>query len=139
MDVRKLAGDERWPVDEETVVRALLGVIDGRVVVHPYADSLLVDLPLTYSDGDSVRLLVEPLGSEARVSDRASAFERLILADVNTDTGRVAEAISATIRAAGLSNIGGEEDEIATFGPVEDLGGMVIAVAQAALKAEQLR
>jgi len=120
-------------------VSALLGAINDQIVVHPYADSLLVDLPLTYSDGDSVRLLVEPLGSGVRVSDRASAFERLLLADVNTDTGRVAEAISAAIGAAGLSDIGGEEDEIATFGPMEDLSGMVIAVAQAALKVEQLR
>jgi len=126
-------------VDEETVVRALLGAIDGRVVVRPYADSLLVDLPLTYGDGDSVRLLVEPLGSGVRVSDRASAFGRLILADVNADGGRVAEAIAAAIRTAGLSNIGGEGDEIVTFGPMEDLGGMVVAVAQAALKVEQLR
>lgn len=126
-------------MDERTVVSALLGAINDQIVVHPYGDALLVDLPLIYSDGDSVRLLVEPLGAGVRISDQASAYERLMLADVNTDAGRVAEAIAATVRTAGLSNIGGEEDEIATYGPVEDLGSMVLAVAQTAMKVEQLR
>ncbi|MFD3897302.1 hypothetical protein ACFW5U_23435 [Streptomyces rochei] len=126
-------------MDRNSVIAALLRSINDRIVVHDYGDGLLVDLPLTYSDGDSVRLLVEPLGTGVRVSDQASAYERLLLADVNTDTGRAAEAIASTVRVAGLANVGGEEDEIATFGPLEDLGTMMLNVAQASIRVEQLR
>ncbi|MDX3866865.1 hypothetical protein [Streptomyces europaeiscabiei] len=126
-------------MDRNSVVAALLSFINDRIVTHKYGDGLLADLPVTYSDGDSVRLLLEPLGAGVRVSDQASAYERLLLADVNTDTGRVAEAIATTIRVAGLANIGSEDDEIATFGPLEDLGTMMLAVAQASIRVEQLR
>jgi hypothetical protein len=126
-------------MDKRTVVSALLGTINDQIAVHPYGDALLVDLPLGYSDGDSVRLLLEPLGSGVRISDRASAYERLMLAEVNTDGGKAAEAVAATVRTAGLSNIGGEEDEIATYGPIEELGAMLLAVGQASMKVEQLR
>lgn len=126
-------------MDRNSVTAALLRSINDRITVREYGDGLLVDLPLTYSDSDSVRLLVEPMGTGVRVSDRASAYERLLLADVNTDTGRAAEAIATTVRVAGLTNVGGEEDEIATFGPLEDLGGMILGVAQASIRVEQLR
>jgi hypothetical protein len=125
-------------MEPSSIVAALLRSVNDRITVHAYGDGLLADLPLTYSDGDSVRLLVEPLGAGVRVSDRASAYERLLLADVNTDTGRAAEAIAATVRAAGLANVGGEEDEIATFGPAGDLGTMVLAVAQASIRVAAL-
>ncbi|MGW0821848.1 hypothetical protein [Streptomyces sp. NPDC002845] len=126
-------------MDPNSVVAALLSSINDRILIHEYGDGLLVDLPLTYSDGDSVRLLLEPLGTGVRVSDQASAYERLLLADVNTETGRVAEAIATTVRVAGLANVGSEDDEIATFGPLEDLGTMMLAVAQASIRVEQLR
>ncbi len=126
-------------MDKRVVISALLSSINDEIVTHEYGDGLLVDLPLTFSDGDSVRLLVEPMGSGVRVSDQASAYERLLMADVNPDAGRAAEAISATIRTAGLSNVGGEADELATFGPLDDLGAMVLAVAQTAMRVEQLR
>jgi len=126
-------------VDKRTVISALLGSINDEIATHEYGDGLLVDLPLTYSDGDSVRLMVEPMGTGVKVSDQASSYERLLMADVNPDSGKVAEAIAATIRTARLSNVGGEVDEIATFGPLEDLGTMLISVAQAAIRVEQLR
>jgi hypothetical protein len=126
-------------MDRTSVTASLLRSINDRITVHEYGDGLLVDLPLTYGDGDSVRLLVEPMGAGVRVSDRAAAYERLLLADVNTDTGRVTEAITTTVRVAGLANVGGEEDELATFGPLDDLGAMILAVAQASIRVEQLR
>ncbi|MGW4559926.1 hypothetical protein ACWEOV_40890 [Streptomyces sp. NPDC004365] len=126
-------------MDKRVVIGALLTSINDEIITHEYGDGLLVDLPLTYSDGDSVRLLVEPMGSGVRVSDQASAYERLLMADVNPDAGRVAEAIAATVRTANLSNVGGEVDELATFGPLDDVGVMLLSVAQAAMRVEQLR
>jgi hypothetical protein len=126
-------------VKSSTVISALLGATNDGTTVHEYGDGFLVDLPLTYSDGDSVRLLIEPVGGGYRVSDQASAQERLLMADVTTEHGRVAEAIAATIRAAGLVNIGGEADELAVFGSAEDLGRSIWAVGSAAMRIEQLR
>lgn len=126
-------------MDRASVIGALLHSINDEITIHEYGDGLLVDLPLTYSDGDSVRLMLEPMGTGVRISDQAAAYERLLMAEVNTSSGRAADAIAATIRSSGLVNVGGEEDEIATFGPADDLGIMLLNVAQASMRVEQLR
>jgi hypothetical protein len=126
-------------VDPTMTVGAILRTINDQTIVRPYGDGLLVDLPLTYGDGDAVRVLVEPMGSGFRVSDRAVAATQLSMAGVNVAAGRPAEAFAETVRNAGLSGLNTAPGELATFGTAQDLGRLVLDVAQASMRVEQLR
>jgi hypothetical protein len=121
------------------VIAAVLGAVNDHTQVHPYGDGVLVDLPLTYGDGDGVRVLVEPMGTGVRVSDRAAATVLLSMADVEITSGRPAEAFADILRSAGLNSVYAEEGEITTFGAAEDLGDLILRVAQAAVRVDQLR
>lgn len=61
---RQVSIDAGDPIGSRTVGKT-------ETVVHPYGDGFLVDLPVTYGDGDTVRLLVERAGDRVRVSDRS--------------------------------------------------------------------
>lgn len=126
-------------MDATTAVGAILRAINDHTAVRQYGDGLLVDLPLTYGDGDSVRILVEPMGSGYRVSDRATAAALLAMAGVRIDAGRPAEAFREAMRGGHLNGINSADEELATFGTAEDLGRMVLEVAQASMRVEQLR
>lgn len=126
-------------MNSETVVGAILRAVNDHSLTQPYGDGLLVDLPLTYGDGDSVRLLVEPIGDGYRVSDRATATTLLSMAGVNFDHGRPAEAIAEAARLSGLNGFDAVPGELATYGPKETLGELVLAVAQASMRVDQLR
>lgn len=126
-------------MDGKAIVAAMLGAINDHTQVHPYGEGVLVDLPLTYSDGDLVRILVEPMGSGVRASDRATAASLLTMAGVDYTTGRAADGYADAIRSANLNAIGAEGGEITTFGDIGDIGHMIIGVAQASMRAEQLR
>ncbi|MEV1287741.1 hypothetical protein [Micromonospora sp. NPDC049679] len=126
-------------MDSAATVGAILRTINDQTVVRPYGDGLLVDLPLTYGDGDVVRILVEPMGSGFRVSDRAVAATQLAMTGVNVGAGRPAEAFAEAARSAGLSGVNAAPGELATFGVAEELGRMVLDVAQASMRTEQLR
>jgi len=126
-------------MESSTIIAAILRAINDHTVVHPYGDGLLVDLPLTYSDGDAVRVLVEPMGDGFRVTDRSTAAELLTLAGVSVAAGRPAQAFASAVRASGLNNIGAGPGELATFGTAEELGSLVLAVAQTSIRVEQLR
>lgn len=120
-------------------VGAILRTMNDLTVVRPYGDGLIVDLPLTYGDGDAVRVLVEPMGRGYRVTDRAVAATLLSMAGVNVMTGRPAEAFSEAIRGSGLNRVNAADGELATFGDASDLGRLVLDVAQASLRVDQLR
>ncbi|MEU5937712.1 hypothetical protein ABZ807_00770 [Micromonospora sp. NPDC047548] len=126
-------------MDATTVIGAVLRTVNDNTVVHPYGDGLLVDLPLTYGDGDGVRVLVEPMGSGYRVTDRAAAASLLSMAGVNLFAGRAAEAFAEIMAGGGLNGVNAAPGEIATFGAAEDLGRLVLGVAQASLRTDQLR
>ncbi|MGC5378747.1 hypothetical protein ACPXB1_09785 [Micromonospora sp. DT68] len=126
-------------VDATTVIGAVLRAANDNTVAHPYGDGLLVDLPLAYGDGDGVRVLVEPMGTGFRVSDRATAATLLAMAGVNLFAGRAAEAFAEITRGAGLNGVNAVPGELATFGTADDLGRLILAVAQASLRADQLR
>ena len=66
---------------DQAVIAAALRDVDY-FAVHPYGEDVLVDLELTYSDGDNVGVLVVRAGDEYRVSDRAEAHVRLSMADI---------------------------------------------------------
>jgi hypothetical protein len=126
-------------MDASTAVGAILREINDHTVVRPYGDGLLVDLPLTYGDGDAVRILVEPMGSGFRITDRAVAATLVSMSGVNLQTGRPAEAFAEAVRGASLSGINAAPGELSTFGPADDLGRLVLDVAQASLRVDQLR
>jgi hypothetical protein len=126
-------------MDAKAAVAAVLGAVNDHTYAHPYGDGLLIDLSLTYGDGDAVRILVEPMGTGIRASDRATAASLLAMAGVDITSGRAAEAFAEAIRGAHLNGVGAHAGEIATFGSQEDLGSMILNVAQASLRVDQLR
>ncbi|CAO5178238.1 DUF1828 domain-containing protein [Frankia sp. AiPs1] len=126
-------------MDGKEAVGAILRTINDYTAVRPYGDGLLVDLPLTYGDGDAVRILVEPMGNGYRVTDRATAATLLSMAGVNVSKGRPAEAFAEALRAADLNSFNAIEGELATFGDASNLGRLVLDVAQASIRVDQLR
>ncbi len=60
-----------------------------------------------------MRVLVEPIGSGYRVSDRAVAATLLTTAGVNVAEGRAAEAFAETMRSAGLNGLDAAPGELA--------------------------
>jgi hypothetical protein len=122
-----------------TIVAAVLRAVNDNTTVRAYGDGVLVDLPLVYGDGDSVRILVEPMGSGFRVSDRAAATTLLTMAGVNIGAGRPAEAFEAAALTNQLNQISAAPGELATFGDADNLGRLVLDVAQASMRVEQLR
>ena len=118
----------------------LLRHVIDHTLVHDYGDGILVDLPITYSDGDAVRLLVEPINTGLRVTDRGYAIGELLANGVNPDIGRAARAIEAARMAADLNGVANpDKSELSTFGEEPNLGEMLLSVAGAALRVEQLR
>ncbi len=123
----------------EDIAGKILTVVNDSLSVTPYGDGHLVTLPLAYSDRDSVRLLVEPLGAGVRVSDQAGAFTRLVMAGLRPERGRPLTAWREVLRSSSLFGIDAPPGEIASFGAMDDLAALTFAVAQASLQAEQLR
>ncbi|WBB74192.1 hypothetical protein O7602_01100 [Micromonospora sp. WMMD1128] len=126
-------------MDATTVIGAVLRAVNDNTVIHPYGDGLLVDLPLTYGDGDGVRVLVEPMGSGYRVTDRATAASLLTMAGVNLLAGRAAAAFAEIMADGEINGVEAAPGEITAFGGADDLGKLVLDVAQASLRADQLR
>ena len=122
------------------IASSLLKAVNDLTGVRSYGDGWLVTTPLTYSDGDSVVVLVEPVNSGFRVTDRAEAFDRLIGWGVDPESGKAAQGVKAARSGARLAPLGGSDPtETATFGDASDLGIAILAVAQSAARVEQLR
>jgi hypothetical protein len=126
-------------MNSENAVGAILRAVNDHTVARPYGDGLLIDLPLTYGDGDTIRILVEPMGAGYRVSDRAAAATLLSMAGVNITHGKPADAIAEATRLSGLGGLNAEVGELATYGTADTLGQLVLAVAQASMRVDQLR
>lgn len=126
-------------MNSENIVGAILRAVNDHTNARAYGDGLLIDLPFTYGDGDSVRVLIEPMGSGFRVTDRAAAATLLSMAGVNIAHGRPADAFAEAQRLSGLSGLNAQVGELATYGTPDDLGTMVLAVAQASMRVDQLR
>src|SRR5690606_13655671 len=92
---------------EALVLRALNDGMSSR----PYGHGALLDLPMTYSDGDSIRVFVEELGKGYRVSDRGDAIDRLVEAGVNPDAVKARAAIEDALRTHSLDRIASEDRE----------------------------
>lgn len=126
-------------MDGSDAVGAILRAVNDHTLVRPYGDGLLIDLPFSYGDGDAVRVLVEPMGTGFRVTDRAAAATLLSMAGVNLGTGRPAEAFAEALLSARLNGVNALDGELASFGAADELGRLILDVAQASLRVDQLR
>jgi hypothetical protein len=79
------------------------------------------------------------MGDGYRVTDRATAVTLLAMAGVNVMKGRPAEAFAEAIQKASLNSINAAEGELTTFGDAIDLGRIILDVAQASIRVDQLR
>ena len=122
---------------DNIAIDVILRTVDDRSTARPYRDGLLIDLPLRYSDGDAVRVLVEPMGDGYRLTDRATAVTLLSLAGVDLDHGRLAGAITEAAHLSGLNSINEASGELVASGTEEKLGELVLAVALASMRLEQ--
>lgn len=126
-------------MDRNATLAAVLRTINDHTTIRDYGDGLLVDLPLSYGDGDAVRVLVEPMGTGVRVSDRAAAATLLAMAGVDITSGRPAAALAEALRSAKLNLVAARPGEIATFGVLDELGELILNVAHASMRLDQLR
>ncbi len=122
-----------------TSIAAIVKYLNDNITVHPYGDDVLVDLPMHYGDGDGVRLLVEPMGDGYRVTDRGEAADRLQVAGVSLEARHTADALAEVARTARLDGVGAEQGELSVYGLADELGRMLVDVACASLRVDQLR
>ena len=118
---------------------SILHAVNDLTAVRAYGDGWLVDTPFTYSDGDAITVLVDPIGTGFRITDRAEALDRLSSWGVAPDSARAAAGIQAARDAGQLSPVASHTSETATIAEEADLGAAILAVGQAALRVEQLR
>lgn len=121
------------------ITSAILNAVNDLTAARAYGDGWLVTTPLTYSDGDAITILVEPVNHGFRVTDRAEALDRLTAWGVAHDSQRANAGVIAARNAAKLSPLGSHPTETATFVEESEVGHAVLSVAQAALRTEQLR
>lgn len=123
-----------------SITSALLKRVNDVTSAHPYGEGWLIDTPLTYSDGDTVTLLLSPMGQGAyRVSDRADSLDRLVLAGLRLDGRKARRAITSARRNAGLNQMASSDYELATICAEPDIGEAILRVAECAMRVEQLR
>lgn len=117
----------------------VLNAVNDLVSVRPYRGGELVTTNLQYSDGDTIRIWVDPMNGAFRVTDRAEAVDRLEMWGVRASQGRAAEAIVTARASAFLNPYGAQAEELSTICTTDELGLTVLRVAAAALRVEQLR
>jgi len=108
---------------DQASVAAILHHLGDDAIVHPYGDGMLVELPMLYGNGDGVRLLVEPVGGEYRVTDRGEAADRLLVAGVTLNDKQTHDVLVDVIRAARLDEVSVEKGELSVFGPQTNSAG----------------
>ena len=107
--------------------------------VKPYGHGWLITTPLRFYDDDRVTLFVEPFEQGFRVTDQGTTAMRLLMADVNVESVRVADAWRRSVASLNQFSMGSEEGVISACGAESDLGGLALRVAEAAMRVDQLR
>lgn len=125
-------------MDKSRLTAAVLSQINDSLAVTPYGHGHLVSVPLHYFDGDQVKLFVEPFQQGIRVTDRGATLMRLHMADLSLATPRVREAWQRSLVALDLYNPV-SDDQIAAFGPEDEVGQLILKVAEATMRIDQLR
>jgi hypothetical protein len=126
-------------VDASRLVAAVLSKINDHTVITPYGHGQLVSLPLHYFDGDRVKLFVEPFQDGVRVTDRGVTLMRLNMADLTLTSPRVIDAWNRSVANLDLFDFGNDLGQISAWGSEEDIGDLIIKVAEASMRIDQLR
>jgi hypothetical protein len=98
-------------------------------------DRLLITLPLLFSDGDAVELLVEERDGQVSLSDNGEVHSRLSLAGVDITSDRVADLTMQTIKGYG---VGQEDGELFLTGPSQHLGRLLLDMGSAVVAMDAL-
>lgn len=126
-------------MDTARIRSAVLSTINDEVEVHEYGHGHLVTLPLAFYDDDLVTLFIEPYEGGIRVSDQGTAAMRLQMSDIDLDNPRVSDAWQRSVASLGAQSIAADENTVGAWGASDELGRLVLAVAEAMMRVDQLR
>ncbi|MGK3199609.1 DUF1828 domain-containing protein [Amycolatopsis sp. MEPSY49] len=116
-----------------------MSVFNDEIATTPYGHGELVTLPLHYYDDDRVSVFVEEYESGIRVSDRGMTLMRLHMVGLNLEATKVEDAWNRSIATVRKRELVAEDGVISAFAQVSDLGAVILEVAEASLRADQLR
>jgi hypothetical protein len=117
----------------------VLSAINDTISVTDYGHGQLVTLPVAFYDNDLVTLFVEPYEGGIRVSDQGTTAMRLHMANVDLDNKKIAEAWRRSVASLGAQSMAAEEGVVTAWGSETEVGNLLIAVAEAAMRVDQLR
>lgn len=126
-------------MDVTLIKKMLLSYVNDEVVVVPYGHGHLITTPLRFYDDDRVTLFVEAYEGGIRVSDQGTTAMRLHMADVNLEASRVADVWRRCTATLARHTLAGEDGILSAWGTEDELGRLLIAVAESALRVDQLR
>lgn len=126
-------------MDASKIKSSVLSSVNDDIQITEYGHGHLVTMPVGFYDDDLVTLFVEPYERGVRVSDQGTTAMRLHMANVDLDSPKVAESWRRSVAALGNRSTATDDGVIAAWGSNDDVGGLLIAVAEAAIRADQLR
>lgn len=126
-------------MDPAKLSSSVLSLVNDQMDVKPYGHGHLVTLPLAFYDNDLITLFAEPFEGGVRVTDQGTTAMRLHMADVDLENPRVSDAWNRSVAALGARSVASEEGVVGAWGTPEDVGRLVLTVAEAVLRVDQLR
>ena len=126
-------------MEPSKISTAVLSLMNDNMEVKEYGHGHLLTLPLAFYDNDLITLFVEPFEGGVRISDQGTTALRLHMADLDLDTPRVAHSWQRSVASLGSQAMAVDDGVIGAWGQVSDLGRLVLMVAEAALRVDQLR
>ncbi|MGW4520111.1 hypothetical protein [Amycolatopsis sp. NPDC004378] len=126
-------------MDESKIKSSVLSQVNDVIDVREYGHGHLLTLPLAFYDDDLITLFVEPFEAGVRVTDQGTTAMRLHMADLDLDNPRVVEAWSRSVASLGHQSLTVEDGTVGGWGDTSQVGRLVLAVAEAVLRVDQLR
>ncbi|NKQ59376.1 hypothetical protein HFP15_41735 [Amycolatopsis sp. K13G38] len=126
-------------MDGAKISTSVLSLVNDQLDVKPYGHGHLITLPLAFYDDDQITLFAEPFEGGVRVTDQGTTAMRLHMADVDLQNARVADSWNRSVAALGVKSLAAEEGIVGAWGTVDEIGRLVLMVAEAALRVDQLR
>ncbi|MFI5558552.1 hypothetical protein ACIA2T_04670 [Amycolatopsis japonica] len=117
----------------------MLSLFNDMIEVRRYGHGHLLTLPLAFYDNDLITLFVESYEGGIRVSDQGTTALRLHMADLDLENSRIADAWSRSVAALGARSLAAEDGVVCGWGDEADVGGLILGVAEAVLRVDQLR
>ncbi|KDN23231.1 hypothetical protein [Amycolatopsis rifamycinica] len=126
-------------MDDSKIKTSVLSQVNDLLEIREYGHGYLLTLPLAFYDDDLITLFVEPYEGGVRVSDQGTTAMRLHMADLDLETPRVVEAWTRSIASLGGQALTAEDGMVGGWGDVSNVGQLVLNVAEATLRVDQLR